>query len=414
MSTITLTTEDDIDEQARRVEDEFFEQAVNGTVFAEGPLISDITPSPTKTMTAEAPLISDFSPSPKKTMSTATIDTSNEMVKTTDVKDAPLISTLEVKEDSPEREPVKTEQVEKEPVKWILGEDFAVRAKHHESIKALWETKWNFPCLKSVYPFHDGKYEDFEKVFSHLIKHNINDGYGDAYTAAFFPVCADLRIQAARCTFAKDFEQASSLYLRAACLYRISRFPIMNSAIKWKAWEMQKDVYIKAASSWADPIKEENIPHTKAAGADGPTIPVYYRVPSTATAEKPVPTVLLITGLDGYRPDNTQRTSEFLARGWGCVIAEIPGTADCPADPQDPESPDRLWDSVFEWMHQKKLFNMSNVTVWGLSCGGFYAVRIAHTHKQLLRGVVAHGAGIHHMFDKAWLDKADYHEYPFT
>lgn len=25
-------------------------------------------------------------------------------------------------------------------------------------------------CLKSVYPFHDGKFEDFEPVFEHLIK----------------------------------------------------------------------------------------------------------------------------------------------------------------------------------------------------------------------------------------------------
>lgn len=28
---------------------------------------------------------------------------------------------------------------------WILGEAFEVRSPHHESIKALWETKWRFP-----------------------------------------------------------------------------------------------------------------------------------------------------------------------------------------------------------------------------------------------------------------------------
>lgn len=25
-------------------------------------------------------------------------------------------------------------------------------------------------CTKSVYPFHDGQYEDFEPIFEHLIK----------------------------------------------------------------------------------------------------------------------------------------------------------------------------------------------------------------------------------------------------
>lgn len=187
----------------------------------------------------------------------------------------------------------------------------------------------------------------------------------------------------------------------------------MNSPVKQKAWKAQKVSYMKAADGWTDPIQERLIPHTAASGADGPSIPLYFRVPSTATIEKPVPTILLITGLDGYRPDNTQRTYEFLQRGWGCVIAEIPGTADCPADPKDPQSPDRLWDSVLDWMEKEGVFDMGSVVAWGLSTGGYYAVRIAHTHQKRLKGAVAHGAGVHHCFDRKWLEKADYHEYPF-
>ena len=171
---------------------------------------------------------------------------------------------------------------------------------------------------------------------------------------------------------------------------------------------------MKAASSWIDPVVEELIPHTYASGADGPSIPIYYRAPSTATKEHPVPTILLLTGLDGHRPDNTQRTCEFLKRGWACVIAEIPGTADCPADPKDPDSPDRLWNSVLKWMNEQRIFAMERVVVWGLSSGGYYAVRIAHTHRSRLRGSVAHGAGVHLCFDREWLEKADKHEYPFT
>jgi hypothetical protein len=244
------------------------------------------------------------------------------------------------------------------------------------------------------------------------VQNDINDAYSDAYTEAFFPKCEALLDQAASCE-AENPALASSLYLRVACLYRISRFPIMNSAVKWKAFEAQKAAYLKAVRGWADPVYEESIPHVAASGADGPSIPLYIRVPSTATPENRVPTVLLLTGLDGYRPDNTQRSYEFVKRGWGCVIAEIPGTADCPADPKDPKSPDRLWDSIFQWMGKKGIFDMSNVVAWGLSTGGYYAVRIAHTHKNKLRGSVAQGAGIHHFFDRQWLERADDHEYPF-
>jgi acetyl esterase/lipase len=94
-------------------------------------------------------------------------------------------------------------------------------------------------------------------------------------------------------------------------------------------------------------------------------------------------------------------------------VVEIPGTADCPADSADPESPDRLWSSLLEWMSQDGRFDMKRVMVWGLSSGGYYAIRIAHTHKDQLIGSVAQGAGCHYFYDPDWLEKADGHEYPF-
>jgi len=55
------------------------------------------------------------------------------------------------------------------PKCWMVG-DLTVRAKHHESLEALWTTKWRLPCALGVYPFHDGKLQDFQPVFDHLIK----------------------------------------------------------------------------------------------------------------------------------------------------------------------------------------------------------------------------------------------------
>ena len=169
---------------------------------------------------------------------------------------------------------------------------------------------------------------------------------------------------------------------------------------------------MKAATKWDCPVEEVTIEHTSAEGHDQREIPLYVRYPANAQGLK-VPVVLLLTGLDGYRPDNTGRCDEFTSRGWACVIAEIPGTADCPADPSDPSAPDRLWTSVLDWMEIGEKFDLSHVMVWGLSAGGYYAVRVAHTHKDRLRGVVAQGAGVHYFFGKDWLEKAEGHEYPF-
>ncbi|KAI2605433.1 alpha/beta-hydrolase [Hypoxylon fragiforme] len=321
------------------------------------------------------------------------------------------------------------------PKQWLMGtEAFERRMPHHAGIRALWETKWRQPCRMSVYPFHDGRFEDFEPIFESLIAKNVDDGTSADYTLAFIPVAQSLNQLGDGASVKGNHEEASKLYLRAACVLRIARFPYItgfpqpNDPAKWEAWDLQKKIYAKAGSAWSpSPLTEVDIPHKFAKGADRDVIPTYVRVPSPTVsssngntnmngngqAQQKHPAVILLTGLDGYRPDNTTRCDEFLSRGWAALVLEIPGTADCPANPSDPSSPDRLIDSVFAWMESDTRFDMSRVLCWGLSSGGYYAARAAHTHRAQLAGVVAHGAGTHHFFDREWLARADGHEYPF-
>ncbi|KAI1177795.1 Alpha/Beta hydrolase protein [Nemania sp. FL0916] len=316
------------------------------------------------------------------------------------------------------------------PETWQMGtEAFERRMPHHNGIQALWQTKWKLPCTKGVYPFHDGAYGDFAPIFADLAARNINDGYSPAYTDAFFDTALALEREGDAAMERDEKDEASALYLRAAAVLRIARFPYVSGfpeptcPVKWRAWELQKKVYMKAAARWASPVVEEMIRHRDRAGRDRDAIPAYVRVPNTRNSESGAgareekgegfPTVLLFTGLDGYRPDNTTRCDEFLARGWASIVIEIPGTADCPADPADPVSFDRLLDSIFRFISDDSRFDERRVLCWGLSSGGYYAVRAAHTHRSYLAGVVAQGAGTHYFFDEAWLRRADGHEYPF-
>lgn len=65
-------------------------------------------------------------------------------------------------------------------------------------------------------------------------------------------------------------------------------------------------------------------------------------------------------------------------------------------------------------MEQQGTFDMRRVIAWGLSAGGYNAVRAAHTHAARLAGAVGQGAGTHHFFSRAWLERAANHEYPWT
>lgn len=234
--------------------------------------------------------------------------------------------------------------------RWILGDKFDQVYPHLGSISALWHNKWKIPCERSLYPFHDGQYQDFAPVFERLIQKGIHDGYSDEYTREFLPACEALTRQGDAALAAADGPAAAALYLRACAVYRIARFPYISSGVKREAYEAQKRTYLKAAGLFGCPVLDVRIPHTAGRpGADGAEVPLYVRFPAGASREEPCPAVILMCGLDGHRPDNTARSDEFLARGWASVIVDIPGTADCPADRRDPTSPDRLWTSILDW-----------------------------------------------------------------
>ena len=137
-----------------------------------------------------------------------------------------------------------------------------------------------------------------------ILQKNINDGYQDSFTEIFLPH-AEALTQKAEALESSNRLEASELYKRAAVVYRISRFPYICSDIKHKAYEAQKAVYLKSANLWDIPLKDVSIPHKHAAAGDAKDIPLYVRYPPGASPEKPCPTILLITGLDGHRPDNT-------------------------------------------------------------------------------------------------------------
>lgn len=284
----------------------------------------------------------------------------------------------------------------------------------------------------------EGKLEDFEEVFAHFAQvwppiprhlslvepsltfgcqNNIYPPYDfEVYSAPFFPVAERLVARAEVAEKSGDRELASELYLRAACVYRTARQPCPISPRQKLAFNLQKTAFFKGSALLDVPLVEHLIPHTHALPGTAEqyrTIPVTVRLPPGAQPGQSFPTVLQIYGLDGYRTEHTMPSSHHIARGWASIAVEIPGTGDCPADPNDPTSPDRLWSSVLDWIDAQPWIAKGKVVAWGVSCGGYYAMRIAHTHADRLLGVVAQGGGCHSMFDPEWLEIASHMEYPF-
>ena len=119
------------------------------------------------------------------------------------------------------------------PKQWLLGDRFDTVYPHLSGVEALWQTKWSLPAKLSVYPFHDGKLEDFAPIFEALIRDGVNDAYADEYTEYFLPVARKLVEEADGCAKEGDNGgkgRAVELYKRAACVLRISRFPSLDAS----------------------------------------------------------------------------------------------------------------------------------------------------------------------------------------
>lgn len=168
------------------------------------------------------------------------------------------------------------------------------------------------------------------------------------------------------------------------------------------------------ARYFSPPLHEVWIPHTHGVGDEtGSKIPAYIRIPTTTSPSSPLPVILFITGLDGYRTDQTAMVQSHLNRGFAVILAEIPGTGDCPSIRNDPKSPDRLWSSVLDWIDSQEEIDSKRIVARGVSTGAHYALRIAHTHRERILASVAHGMGCHYMFDKRWIGRQNLMEYPF-
>lgn len=176
----------------------------------------------------------------------------------------------------------------------------------------------------------------------------------------------------------------------------------------------------RVASYWPPPIVPIEIPFSRCDTSSGDrdaAIQAYLRVPTGTKPETGWPLVLFICGLDAYRTDHTPRTQEHVNRGCATLSFEIPGTGDCPAAPNDPASADRLMNSVMDWVAAAAStfgFDSKKVIARGVSTGGYYAFRVAHSHADQFVAGVAQGGGCHYMFDAAWINGQNQMEYPFS
>ncbi len=199
--------------------------------------------------------------------------------------------------------------------------------------------------------------------------------------------------------------EASERDLDAYGYWRVARYPAPTSEPKREAYRRSQTLYLRAARSFDPALERVEIPLSGRAG-EGPAVIGHLRRPNDVTRP---PLLVMWGGIDAFKEE--RRTDAYLARGIATLAIDMPGTGDAPiVGSLDAE---RMWDDVFAWIDRRTDLDNGRIAVLGSSTGGYWAAKLAHTHRDRIRAAVDHGGPVHHAFTPEWIARSQVGEYPF-
>ena len=186
--------------------------------------------------------------------------------------------------------------------------------------------------------------------------------------------------------------------------WRVARYPAPTSEVKRDAYVRSQEHYLAWARTFAPALEAVAIPFAGRPG-EGKFIGAHLRRPPL---ERP-PVLVVWGGIDAFKEE--RRADAFLAAGIATLAVDMPGTGDAPlAGSPDAE---RMWDAVLDWIGQRPDLDPQRVAILGSSTGGYWAAKLARTHRHRIRAAVDHGGPVHHAFSAEWIERAETGEYPF-
>jgi esterase FrsA len=249
-------------------------------------------------------------------------------------------------------------------------------------------------------PFTYSRYEDVEGALARLTS-VARDPWAEAFMALGEPYEEQARAAEAR----GDRAAAQENYLIAYDYYHVARYPAPNSPAKRRAYPKSQEMYLKAAQYFDPPLERVEMPFQGRPG-EGSVAAGYLRKPTGAVRP---PVLVCWGGIDSFKEE--RRDAGFLEAGLASLTIDMPGVADAPlAGSEDTE---RLWDAIFDWIVTRPDLDAGRVALLGGSTGGYWATKVAHTHRDRLRAAINQGGPAHHAFTPEWIAKAQLGEYPF-
>jgi acetyl esterase/lipase len=212
-------------------------------------------------------------------------------------------------------------------------------------------------------------------------------------------IAGEYAAQAEKSAESGDLSAARAAWWQAYQFAFLGRYPVPNHPAKQEAYDQARDYFGRAVTLGDAPAERVSVPF---GGRGGEGSQVTFWVARPPGAVRP-PVVLIWAGIDTWKEETYGYGQALRERGFATVHLDMPGTGESPVL-AGPDA-ERQWDPVLDWLEASDL-DASRVAVVGMSFGGYWAMKLAHTRRDRLAAAVNWGGGVHITFQPQWQEKS--------
>lgn len=217
----------------------------------------------------------------------------------------------------------------------------------------------------------------------------------ESWSATWLAEASAFAEQAEAAEAAGDRAAARSAWFQAYQFGFMGRFPVPTHPAKVEAYDRSRHYFLRAVSLDEPAVERIEVPF---AGREGEGDKVAFYVTRPVGFENP-PVVISWGGIEAWKEEMLFGANQFWERGIATILLDMPGVGESPV--LAGIDAERMWDPVFEWIEKSDL-DVDRVAVLGASFGGYWATKLAHTHRDKLVAAVNWAGGIHITFQPEW------------
>jgi dipeptidyl aminopeptidase/acylaminoacyl peptidase len=206
---------------------------------------------------------------------------------------------------------------------------------------------------------------------------------------------------AAEAAAADDPTSRREAFLQAYRFSFIGRYPVPNHPAKQRQYERARSFFLEATRLDDPPVERVSVPFE---GREGEGKEVVFYVLRPDGIERP-PVVMLWGGIDTWKEEMYDRVGSLLrSQGVAVLLLDMPGVGEAPV--LAGTNAERQWTPVFDWLARSDDLDGGRCAAIGASFGGYWAMKLAYTHRDRLRCAVNWGGGVHVTFTPEWQQRS--------